>query len=583
MFQNIVVTKPGETPPTLGGDIEESKESMAARASANATGQWNTTDTFTLSYHSMYPDLPTWKIVQLPVTPSLDLRTFWGKSLLNICIYDTPKRKSNRHLQRDNGYFLAIRLKFLGLDAGTKEGEDESLPWSFKTRSMSESNLDTFDGLESTGAESVEPIMEELDGEDYYFYDAEEPDDDVEIQHVVDIQSARSEPMKAQKLLDTINTTCPMWIDMCTTKGKYVKTYAVNVGNRRTIFRFSPTVSDYFEVRQAQESAGKLWSPRLSSCERTRRIVGQVFSSALTNPAQAKQLQNFVRMETAFDSSFLRGTPPTLLAKKARMVQKSTFVARAFSDHHWIEEWMKVTDLQLAFYHPEKTLKGNLYLSLQNIISVRKLAAHEAPLLPSYSFMEIQTLGQSIYLMLATEELRDSWVAYLSTVIKKEPLFDESSDSKASGSSDHLIAVDNPSKEFLHKSSMWNCKQRRILNCRKFSFRSSHSFDPIKQVEDALVKALDPKEESEERNLCAFLDSAAALKQVDVSVLTEIERTTFFLNLYHVMIVHAFLVLGPPDSTFKWISYFGAIAYQCSDDIFSLTELEHNILRAAMN
>ena len=70
--------------------------------------------------------------------------------------------------------------------------------------------------------------------------------------------------------------------------------------------------------------------------------VDQVLSPALTNPAQAKQLQHFVRMETVFDSSFLRGTPPTLLAKKTRMVQKSTFVARAFSDHHWIEEWMKV-------------------------------------------------------------------------------------------------------------------------------------------------------------------------------------------------------------------------------------------------
>ena len=65
--------------------------------------------------------------------------------------------------------------------------------------------------------------------------------------------------------------------------------------------------------------------------------------------------------------------------------------------------------------------------------------------------------------------------------------------------------------------------------------------------------------------------------------LDEQTRLAFFLNLYHTMIMHAYLVLGPPDSSFKWISYFNTIAYQCSDDIFSLTELEHCIIRAAMN
>lgn len=575
MFQSILVTKPGEMLPTLGDDIEESKESMTARASSNGIGQWNTIDTFTMSYHSMYVDLPTWQVVKLPFAPALDLRTFWGKSLLNVCIYDTAQRRDRRHLRQDNSYFMAIRLKFLGLDAGTKADEDESLPWTFTTRSISESNLDKLDVVDNIENDPAEPIVEELDDEECYFFDAEEPDVNVDLQ-----SPGRVKHAEAQNLLDDIDVSCPLWIDICS-RGKYVKTYAVNVNDQRTVFRSASTVVDCFEVGQAQESAEKLWSPRLSSCERTRRIVGQVISTAMNNPIQAQRLRTLIMTETVFDSSFLKGTPPTLSAKKARMVQKAAFVARAFSDHHWIEEWMKATDLQLAFYHPEKIQKANLYLSLQNILSVRKLDSREAPLLPSFSFMEVQTVGQTIYLMFATEELRDSWVAYLSTVIKKEQLLVCASDN--SGASDHLIAVDNPAKEFLHKSSMWNCKQRRILNCRRFFFRSSRKVDPIQQVEDCLLKAMDPKDESEERNLCAFLDSVATLKEVDVSTLSDVERTAFFLNLYHVMILHAFLVLGPPDSTFKWITYFNAIAYQCSDDIFSLTELEHNIIRAAMS
>ena len=578
MFQNIVVTKPGETLPPLGDDLDESKESMAARASSDAAGgAWNTTDIFTMSYHSMYIDLPTWQVVKLPFAPSLDLRTFWGKSMLNICIYDTPEPKCRRHLQRENGYFVSIQLQFLGLDADTKEEIDEVLPWSFKTRSISESNLQTLDVSESSVSDLVVPIVEELDGDEDFFFDAEEPASDSDLHPAARIVGKETE---ARSLLDAVDSACPMWIDMCL-RGKYVKVYAVNVNGKETIFRYASDVSDCFDVRKEQELAVKMWSPRLSPCEMTRRVVGQVLSSVLTNSGRIQELQKFVKIQSVFDSSFLRGKPPTLSGKKASMVRKSAFVARALSDRHWIEEWMKVTDLQLAFYHPDKMQKANLYLSLNNITSVRKLAAHESPLIQSYSFMEVQTLGQTIYMMLTSEEECDSFIAYLSTVIKQPTIINYASDNSAA--SDLLVSVDNPSKEFLHKSSMWSCKQRRILNCRTFSFRSNYSLDPIRQVEDALIKALDPRQESEERNLCAFLDSAAALKQVDVSLLTESERTVFFLNLYHVMIAHAFLVLGPPDSTFKWISYFNTIAYQCSDDVFSLTELEHNIVRAAMN
>lgn len=586
-FSNVVVTKPGDTPPTLGDDIDESKESVAARAASNGTGEWNTTDTFTLAYHSMYLDLPTWSVVKLPFAPSLDLRTFWSKSLLKICMYDTPKQKGNKHLIRDNSYFVGIEINFLGLDGGKQGDDEENLPWSASTRSISESNLLRGVTTLSENGDSVvecdtaEPIVEELDGEEYMFFDAEEDGFSEALQDdVITISGPQRNLPESQKLLEDINDVCPMWIDVVS-KGKYVKTYAVNL-NQRTIFRFSPSMSDFFNIKEAKESAERHWSPRLSSCERTRRIIGHVIFAAKTNSSKAIQLRKFAADHNIFDTSFLRGNPPSLTAKQARLVQKSAFVARAFSDHHWIEEWVKVTDLQLSFYHPDKPQKANLRLSLQNIISVQKLGPNESPLMPLYSFMEVQTLGQRVYMMFATEEMRDSWVAYLSTVIKNGDLRLDVS-SRASTVSDQVVNVDNPSKAFLHKSSMFDCKQRKILNCRKFSFRPSTTLDPTKLVQDSLRKGLDPSEDSEERNLCAFLDSVADLKQVNVSNLTEGERTAFFLNLYHVMIVHAFLVLGPPDSTFKWISYFNAIAYQCSDDIFSLTELEHNILRAAMN
>lgn len=55
------------------------------------------------------------------------------------------------------------------------------------------------------------------------------------------------------------------------------------------------------------------------------------------------------------------------------------------------------------------------------------------------------------------------------------------------------------------------------------------------------------------------------------------------INLYHVMTMHGFLLFGTPLNSFKFVSHFNMISYEVGDDIFSLTELEHNIIRANMS
>ena len=141
---------------------------------------------------------------------------------------------------------------------------------------------------------------------------------------------------------------------------------------------------------------------------------------------------------------------------------------------------------------------------------------------------------------------------------------------------------------------MFKCKKRRLLNCRKFCFRGSladdlgagpeAAVDPNLVVATALRSALEPHDhEGNNDNLKAFLNHSSMLKKCQIGGLSEKAKLTFFLNLYHLMITHAYLVLGTPTSSFKWVSYFNMISYQVDDDIFSLTELEHCIIRAGMN
>jgi hypothetical protein len=111
-FERLVVTKPGEEPPELGQDFFEPEESVAARKNLKSRAQWNTDDTYSMSFYSMYMDLVKWQIVQLPVTSDIDLKTFWGNSFLRIVLYEnTTPKKDARHLQKDNTYFFVIEVR----------------------------------------------------------------------------------------------------------------------------------------------------------------------------------------------------------------------------------------------------------------------------------------------------------------------------------------------------------------------------------------------------------------------------------------------------------------------------------------
>jgi Protein of unknown function, DUF547 len=236
-------------------------------------------------------------------------------------------------------------------------------------------------------------------------------------------------------------------------------------------------------------------------------------------------------------------------------------------------------DTEIVFHHMERS-KIHFRISISSIVGASVPEQGEVSQLPSFFYLRIETFGRVTYLMFSTKEDRDSWVTTVSGLPKELRRTSRSF-------TNHLFEVDDPMEEFLHKSTMWDCQKRRILNCRKFSFqtkRSMTSQETLGLAERALsrVMALQPKG-PDDSDLCEFLDCASALKDADAYVLNEEERLAFFLNVYHIFIMHAYIVLSPPDSSLKWINYFNTITYQVSDDIFSLAELEHNVIRAEMS
>lgn len=76
-----------------------------------------------------------------------------------------------------------------------------------------------------------------------------------------------------------------------------------------------------------------------------------------------------------------------------------------------------------------------------------------------------------------------------------------------------------------------------------------------------------------------YMDESMNLPRVQLATLNDSQRIVFFLNVYHSLMMHAFLESHMPDSLQDRINIMATFAYNIGDQYFSLLEIEHGILR----
>ena len=162
----------------------------------------------------------------------------------------------------------------------------------------------------------------------------------------------------------------------------------------------------------------------------------------------------------------------------------------------------------------------------------------------------------------------------------------------------HIAEVDF----YLARPPAWRLEKRRIFNCRRIMFTQGGLTTELRQlvahpvslIAHILHKALTLSVVFAEQNSgsfstedialwVSFLDEVSTLQTLNVSLLSEKEKAVFFLNLYHVLVIHGSLVVGPPPAWTSWPSFFNNSSYLFCFDIVSIAEVEHNLLRAAMS
>jgi len=73
---------------------------------------------------------------------------------------------------------------------------------------------------------------------------------------------------------------------------------------------------------------------------------------------------------------------------------------------------------------------------------------------------------------------------------------------------------------------------------------------------------------------------AAELQRCDPRLLDRDDRMAFFINVYNALIVHATIVKGVPDDTFKRLKFFDQAKYDIGGLQYSANDIEHGVLRS---
>ena len=79
-----------------------------------------------------------------------------------------------------------------------------------------------------------------------------------------------------------------------------------------------------------------------------------------------------------------------------------------------------------------------------------------------------------------------------------------------------------------------------------------------------------------------YLEIIQLLPQLDLSILSSIERKAFFINIYNSLVIHSLvenIVTVDEDSIFKRLRMYATASYQIGPFVYSLNDIEHGILR----
>lgn len=350
---------------------------------------------------------------------------------------------------------------------------------------------------------------------------------------------------------------------------------------------------------------------RLSSLEKRRRQIVESYrvllKSDLTAAPMAKFF-SFLNQVAAADRDYLDGNTSVVQRTKVLKVNQEIdcwegCVGMATSRRHWVEFFMVLTKNEACFYRKQHSHSNRvsqrvprrpaMRIDMATVVSVQPMRFQDIPL-QGFAFFQVETFSRVYYFMVRSDIQLHEWIEAFVNCLGKDVLhspFDESYMQAASQAgvppSGRFSEPDG--EAYLAKSACWKLDKKRIFNYRRIIFNPAAMsskyahLTPNAFIESILANVLflsnADSNKSNAFQWVKFMDEISWLQTINVSKLTENERVAFFLNLYHVMVLHGSLVVGPPPAWNYWNAFFNNITYLFGYEIISIADIDHNILR----
>lgn len=325
---------------------------------------------------------------------------------------------------------------------------------------------------------------------------------------------------------------------------------------------------------------------RISEYEKCRREIVATYQDAvkaIASDGKSKlkgKLEDFLGYITEGDRTFLENSTPIKIKPRVSNTPDKWegILLMATDRRHWIEKAVVVNSTEVKLSrHTDSRRSTSITIGINSIFCVRSLTKEEAPF-PYFSYFQLETFSRVYTFMAKCQSDVDLWINVFITLrgtkITQQPNLKNSP----------LPSVTETEDLFFGRPSGFKLdKKRTVFNYRRILFHTSKvPVNPVELVESILDKAFQLQSAegtADEAQWVDFMDSLCLLQTINVATLTDAEKICVLLNLYHTMVLHGSLLLGPPASWSSWPSFFNHVSYMIGFDVLSINELEHNGLR----
>ena len=347
---------------------------------------------------------------------------------------------------------------------------------------------------------------------------------------------------------------------------------------------------------------------RLDEAGQRRLLLENAYQEIISSDdvTLKNKLELFLSIETHNDSFLLSGTQTGMNSIKLRShiptFTMHCLVCVKIGNYNWSEEYMGINNSDLVFikYHQKA-----LIIPINKIIKVKMNEFSESELvMPGIFTIIITTFSRQYKVMIRGADIAEAWVSMINKFKEEKCEIDAIKYSESHSISDNInIHIENFSMDLISYPKGWKLGDRIILNCRNYSLQNNDIIDNNIKLLDYLLKSphhlvahlldvvmtlseqRDSEESTHDELWMYFMDSVSLLQSIDISSmdLSSDEAMCLFLNLYHCMIIHSYLVVGLPTTMNKWTGFFNHCSYEAFGDIFSISEMEHCIIRRGMH